>query len=217
MKSVITCDIIKSRQYSNLDRDEINKLIKTSFNDCCNLVPEAYADKLSFSIIQGDEFQFLINNPEYAYQFVVFYRLILSQSELKPTFRAGIGIGDVSITDADSYKMDGSAFHRSREGINEFNFKKHKSRLTIIKSDNRQIDDELNMICIYQDLLESKWSTKNRGSILAKIKYKTLSEAALHENVTYQAIQKNLKAAYWEIYFVGIEYIRDRLNTTLTG
>ena len=217
MKSVITCDIIKSRQYSNLDRDEINRLIKTSFNDCCDLVPEANADKLSFSIIQGDEFQFLVNNPEYAYQYVVFYRLIVSQSELKPTFRAGIGIGDVSITDADSYKMDGSAFHRSREGIHEFELKKHKSRLTIIKSVNRQIDDELNMICIYQDLLESKWSAKNRSSILAKIKYKTLSEAALVEKVTYQAIQKNLKAAYWEIFSDGIEYIRDRLNTTPTG
>ncbi|MBC8416615.1 MAG: hypothetical protein ISS80_01195 [Candidatus Cloacimonetes bacterium] len=217
MKAVVTCDIIKSRQYSNLDRDEINRLIKTSFNDCCDLVPEANADKLSFSIIQGDEFQFLINKPEYAYQFVVFYRLILSRSNIKFSFRSGIGIDDIVIQDENTYKMDGPAFHKSREGINEFELKINKSRLTIIKYGKVQIDNELNMICIYQDLLESKWSAKNRSSILAKIKYQTLSEAALHENVTYQAIQKNLKAAFWEIFFDGIEYIRDRLNTTLTG
>jgi len=198
MKAVITCDIIKSRQYSNLDRDEINRLIKTSFNDCCNLIPEANADKLSFSVIQGDEFQFLINKPEYAYQFVVFYRLILSQSELKPAFRAGIGIGDVSITDADSYKMDGPAFHRSRDALNKFTLKKHRNRNTFIISENNDITDQLDTITFYNDFIEQKWTVKQKEAIYLYKEHLSFEKAALKVDVTHQALQQRIDSSGWK-------------------
>ena len=212
IKAVVTCDIIKSRQYSNAERMELNRIIKTSFKDCCDLLPQAKADILSFSIVQGDEFQFLINKPKYAYQFVVFYRLVLSQTELKPKIRTGIGIGDISITDSDSYKMDGSAFHRSRDGINLLKSKKYVNLLSTIRTDKKKLDNELEIICQYQDLIESNWSVVNKTSILAKIEYKTLSKASLHKNVSYQAIQKSLKIANWEIFHSGIEYIKKKFS-----
>ncbi len=211
IKAVVTCDIIKSRQYSNSERKELNRNIKTSFKDCCNLLPQAKADILSFSIVQGDEFQFLINNPQYSYQFVIFYRLILAQTELKPKIRTGIGIGDISITGPVSYKMDGSAFHRSRDGINLLKSKSYSNRLTTIITNKKKLDNELEMICKYQDLIESNLSEVNKSSILAKIEYKTLSEASLHKKVSYQAIQKSLKKANWQIFHSGIEYIKKRL------
>lgn len=198
MKAVVTCDIIKSRQYSNLDRDEINNLIKSSFNDCCDLIPKANADKLSFSIIQGDEFQFLIDNPEYAYQFVVFYRIILCQSDLNPTFRAGIGLGDVSITDLNSYKMDGPAFHKSRDAINKFNKKNYRSRRTFIICEMNKINDQLNMITLYNDFIEQNWSKKQKEAILLYKKYLSFDNAALKANVTRQALQQRIDTAGWK-------------------
>ena len=89
----------------------MNDLIKQTFEETIELFPEAEADKLSFSIIQGDEFQFVINKPAMAYRFVVFYRLILSLKDVKSNFRAGIGFGEVSISSDNSYKMGMVTFY----------------------------------------------------------------------------------------------------------
>ena len=153
------------------------------------------------SVLTGkeiDEFQFLIGKPEYAYQFVVFYRLILSQSELKPTFRAGIGIGDVSITDADSYKMDGPAFHKSRDALNKFILKKHRNRNTFIISENNDITDQLNTITFYNDFIEQKWSDKQKEAIYLYKKHLSFEKAALQVDVTHQALQQRIDSSGWK-------------------
>lgn len=196
MKAVATCDIINSRKYSNLDRDKVNKLIKASFNKCCDLIPEANADKLSFSVIQGDEFQFLIYNPEYAYPFVVYYRLILSQNELKASFRTGIGIGEVAVNDDNSYKMDGSAFHLSRDAINKFD--KKKQRKTFILSENDKINNNLDIISFYNDFIEMNWTDKQKEAIFLYKKYLSFDKAALEANVTRQAMQQRINASGWK-------------------
>ena len=72
MVAVVTCDIIKSRRYNVNERKEVDNLIRQAFAETIELFPDAQADKLSFNIIQGDEFQFVIDNPALAYRFVVF-------------------------------------------------------------------------------------------------------------------------------------------------
>lgn len=211
MKAVVTCDIIKSRQYSNLDRDEINNLIKSSFNDCCDLVPEANADKLSYSIIQGDEFQFLINKHEHAYKFVVFYRLILSQSELRPKFRAGIGIGDVSILDTNSYKMDGPAFHNSRDSINKLQNSKYFNRLTgILYTEN--LEENIDLILQYQDLIELSWTDKQKEAIYWYYQELTMKDISKKLGIAFQNVEKRINKANWKLFSNGMRYITDLLT-----
>jgi len=195
MIAAVTCDIIKSRQYSNADRSKVNDLIRSAFNEAIDLFPEAKADKLSFSIIQGDEFQFVINNPALAYRFVVFYRLILSLKDLKPNFRAGIGFGEVSISSDNSYKMDGSAFHNSRDALNIFKNKKYKYRITTLKSDVKEIESQLDLIAMYNDFIEQRWSIKQRNSIYLYEKFGSFKEAAKHDSVSFQALQQRIKVS----------------------
>ena len=176
MIAAVTCDIIKSRQYSNADRSKVNDLIRSAFNEAIDLFPEAKADKLSFSIIQGDEFQFVINKPAMAYRFVVFYRLILSLKDLKPNFRAGIGFGEVAVSNANSYKMDGSAFHRSRDAFQKFSQPKFRNRITHILCSNQELNDQFEILAMYNDFIEQRWSKKQKNSIYLYEKYGSLKE-----------------------------------------
>lgn len=195
MVAAVTCDIIKSRQYSNEDRRKVNDLIKQAFEETIELFREAEADKLSFNIIQGDEFQFVINKPALAYRFVVFYRLILALKDLKPSFRSGIGFGEVSISDNNSYKMDGVAFHNSRDAYNLFKNSQYKYRITTLKSDINKIDGQFDLIAMYNDFIEKRWSNKQRNSIFLYEKFGSLKNAAKHDSVSLQALQQRIKVS----------------------
>ncbi len=214
-KAVVTCDILGSRQYSNKDRAKLNQVIRDSFKKCCELIPEANADKLSFSIIKGDEFQFVLNEPSFSYSFVAYYRIILSQNSLKPLFRSAIGIGDIAVEENNTYKMDGKAFHLSRKGMDLFQDKKNKQRLTFIQTTDKLLNENLNMILLYQDLLEKMWSSKSRESIYLLRKYKSLKKAAEHCDVSYQALQKRNMNANFKLFSAGIKYIKKKIHTTL--
>jgi len=203
MVAAVTCDIIDSRKYSNEDRRKVNELIKSSFDDCIELLPKARADKLSFSIIQGDEFQFVIQNPALVYQFVVYYRLILALNDLKPSFRAGIGLGEISISGEDSYKMDGSAFHNSRDAIQKINTPKHKNRITNIISGNKDLDAQFEIIAMYNDFIEQRWSDKQRKSIYLYKKLGSLEKAATNEAISYQAMQQRIRISGYQQLDIG--------------
>jgi len=195
MIAAVTCDIINSRKYSNEDRRKVNDLIRTSFDECIELLPNANADKLSFSIIQGDEFQFVIQSPGLAYQFVVFYRLILALKELKPRFRAGIGLGEVSVSDDNSYKMDGSAFHNSRDVLQKFRKQRFNKRVTFFMCGLEQINKQIEIIMMYNDFIEQRWSDKQRSSIYLYNKFGSLEKASIHESVSLQALYQRIKVS----------------------
>lgn len=215
MVAVVTCDIIDSRKYSNEDRRKVNELIKSSFDDCIELLPKAKADKLSFSIIQGDEFQFVIQNPALAYQFVVYYRLILALNDLKPSFRAGIGLGDVSISGEDSYKMDGSAFHNSRDAIQKFYKPKFKNRITSLICGMEQIDNQIGIIVMYNDFIEQRWSDKQKKSIFLYKKLGSLEKAATNEAISYQAMQQRIRISGFQQLDIGFITYQSLLNARL--
>jgi len=215
MKAIITADIIKSRRFSGPERLEVNKLIKSSFRECCNLISEAEADKFSFNIVQGDEFQFLINKPEHAYQFVVFFRLILAQSDLKPSFRAGIGIGEILNFGKKIYEMDGSAFHYSRDALSAFGKTDHKERLTILKTGDQDLDDRLNIIALFSDFIESNWSDKQQEAIFLHKIYNSFEKASKMANVTSQALHQRVQNSGWKQMSKGFTQYHDLILSRL--
>lgn len=205
MKAAVTSDIIKSRKFSNTERKEVNDAIRRGFEECCELISDADADKLSFRVVQGDEFQFLINNPEYACQFVVFFRLILAQSAHKPDFRAGIGIGDIINYEKNIYEMDGSAFHNSRDALGLFGITGQQERKTIIKTGERDIDEQFNLITLYNDYIEDRWTDKQREAIFLYKKHGSLEKAAAEIDITYQALQQRIQGSGWKQMSSGFE------------
>ncbi|MEA3500449.1 MAG: SatD family protein [Candidatus Marinimicrobia bacterium] len=205
-KAVITCDIIGSRKYSSEDRKRVNLLLKEGFAECCKLVPEAKVNKLSFNIVQGDEFQFLLDRPKYSYEFIINYRLILSQSDISPIFRASVGIGEVSVVDENTYQMDGEAFHRSRNGVEMFKLKKYSNRLTYIDYKVRK-NKHFDMALKYQDSIELSWSKKQKEAIYWYLNGLTFKEIAEKINISFQAVGKRVYNSNLLLFEKGIEYI----------
>jgi len=212
MIAAVTCDIIKSRQYKTAERKKVDDLIRQAFTETIKLLPEAEADKLSFSIIQGDEFQFVIGNPALAYKFVVFYRVILALKELKPKFRAGIGIGDVAIDNDNSYKMDGSAFHYSRDAFRRFAKPKFRHRITSIISGNEDLDAQFEIIAMYNDFIEQQLTEKQKEAIYWHIKGFTLLESSKKIGIAHQNVDKRIKKSNWKLISKGMQYIRELIS-----
>lgn len=208
MIAAVTCDIIKSRQYDSVARKKLDKLIRQAFVETTELFPKAEADKLSFSIIQGDEFQFVLGNPALSYKFVVFYRIILALKELKPKFRAGIGIGEVAIDNDNSYKMDGSAFHRSRDALEMIKTSKYKGLLTSIYSQS-EMNKQLGILLRYQDFLESQWTDKQKEALYWHIKGYNLKRSSKKIGIAHQNVDKRLKNSNWNLFSDGMQYIRE--------
>lgn len=214
MVAAVTCDIIKSRQYSTAERAKVDELIREAFSETIDLFPDAKADKLSFSIIQGDEFQFIVKNPEFAYKFVVFYRIILALKDLKPKFRAGIGVGEVAVDNDNSYKMDGSAFHRSRDAFQKFSKTKFRHRITTIICGNQDLDAQFEMIAMYNDFIENKWTEKQKEAIYWMNKEDTMKLISKKIDITRQNVKKRIRNSNWDIFKNGELYIHELFKQT---
>ena len=207
MVAVVTCDIIKSRQYNTIERKKVDELIRQAFDETNELLPDAQADKLSFSIIQGDEFQFVLANPGLAYKFVIFYRIILALKELKPKFRAGIGIGEIAVDGNNSYQMDGTAFHRSRDAFQKFSKPKFRRRITAIICGNQDLDAQFEIIAMYNDFIENQWTDKQKEAIYHRNKEIILLEVSKILNITRQNVKKRIDNSNWNIFENGSNFI----------
>jgi len=193
MKAIVTCDIIKSRRYSGSERQQLNKLIEQSYSECSELITEADTDKLSFSIIQGDEYQFMI--------------------PLRPRFRAAIGIGDIAVSADNLYQMDGSAFHFSREAMQRFKDSAYRDRSTFFKTGIDKMDEQLNLIAMYNDSLEDKFTAKQIEAIILYRKFGTYEKAASHTGFSIQAIQQRVVTSGWKQISKGFEKQTELINS----
>ena len=203
--ATVTCDIQHSSKYSMLDRKRINNVLLEKFQSIYTLYQEEIQTRASFSIIKGDEFQFVIRNPKIAFETVVLYRILAGLERLKPrlAFRASIGIGKIAIETGDtSYSLDGEAFHFSRDGMDIFSKNRlMKKRRTIIVTENKKLNEDLNIILMYQDLIESRWTLEQMEAARWRIEMLPYKKIAKTVGVAWQNIQKRLKAAYWDQFY----------------
>ena len=158
--AAVTCDIVRSQRYSTELRKRIDTLLKKEFATVYKVYPNTIHTPTSFNITVGDEFQFVLSKVEKAYELTIFYRALVALAEITPmiSFRSSIGIGEIAVENkTDSYSQDGKAFHRSRDGINFFrNQKFRKKRRTKIVTKNKIFDKTLDVILMYQNLLEER-------------------------------------------------------------
>lgn len=221
MVAVVTADIISSKQYPAENRVALDTLLKEAFQTAAAVFPEAVHASISFSIIQGDEFQFVLKNPAKAYSFVVFMRSLLAVSSLdpKPSFRAAIGIGEIAIHGGgDSYAMDGAAFHLSREGmVNVKTVKSCRDRLTILATAQGRPDESVNIILMYQDMLERHWTREQHTAVRWRLENETYGKIGEKVGIAQQNVQKRLKAARWDEFSTGMTFIEKTLQVTVSG
>ncbi len=209
MVVVFTCDIIASRLYSVVQRQALDGGIKEAFAATCLALPAAEAELLSFSVIQGDEFQFSIINPAWFYHFLLMLRLRFSLllPDSVPLFRCGIGMGERSISSGSSYQRDGSAYHRSRAALEMF--AQHKDRLSLLQSSGELAKRSANVILGCCDHFEKEWSAKQRQAILLKMHGNTLKQSSELMRSSWQNVQQLLQNACWERIQEVLDYFAE--------
>lgn len=217
--AVVTCDIIRSQRYSTEQRRKIDAILKKEFTTVSKTYKDAIHTPTSFNVTVGDEFQLVLSKVEKAYELTVFYRALVALADLMPmpTFRSSIGIGEIAVENKrDSYSQDGKAFHRSRAGINFFRDQKYKGkRRTKILTGDTPLDETLDMVLTYQDLIEENWTRAQWEAVRWRLILPTYEEIASKLGVAYQNVQKRLKAANWDEFSQGIGFVEKVLTTHL--
>ena len=217
--AVVTCDIVRSQRYSTDQRRKIDTMLKKEFATVTKTYKNAVHTPTSYNVTVGDEFQFVLSKVEKAYELTVFYRALVALANLTPklSFRSSIGIGEIAVENKkDSYSQDGKAFHRSRAGINFFRDQKFKGkRRTKIITGDIHLDETLDMILMYQDLLEEKWTRAQWEAIRWRLMLPTYEEIAKKLGVAYQNVQKRLKAANWDEFSQGVDFVEKLLTSHL--
>ena len=217
--AVVTCDVVRSQRYSSEQRRKIDAILKKEFTTVSKTYKNAIHTPTSFNVTVGDEFQFVLSKVEKAYEVTVFYRALVALANITPmiTFRSSIGIGEIAVENKrDSYSQDGQAFHRSRLGINFFRDQKFKGkRRTKIVTGDGPLDETLDMILTYQDLLEEKWTPAQWEAVRWRLVLPTYEKIAKKLGVAYQNVQKRLKAASWDEFNRGIKFVEKVLTSHL--
>jgi hypothetical protein len=215
--AVVTCDIIRSQKYSTDQRKKIDTILKKEFATLSRIYKSAIHTPTSVNVTVGDEFQFVLSKVEKAYELTVFYRALVALADLMPmlSFRSSIGIGEIAVENKkNSYSEDGSAFHRSRLGINFFRDQKIRGkRRTKIVSGEATLDETLDTVLMYQDLFEERWTRAQWEAIRWRLVLPTYEEIANKLGIAYQNVQKRLKAANWDEFSQGLEFVERSLTT----
>jgi hypothetical protein len=217
--AVVTCDVIRSQRYSTEQRRKIDAILKKAFTTVSKTYKNAVHTPTSFNVTVGDEFQFVLAKVERAYEVTVFYRSLFAIADPASmfSFRSSIGIGEIAVENKkNSYSQDGQAFHRSRLGVNFFRNHKYKGkRRTKIVTGDIHLDETLDVILMYQDLLEEKWTRAQWEAIRWRLMLPTYEEIAKKLGVAYQNVQKRLKAANWDEFSQGVDFVEKVLTSHL--
>lgn len=144
---------------------------------------------------RGDEIQGVLAQPaDFA---KVLRRLRYS---IRPqTIRVGLGVGQISteIIPEDSWQMDGPAFHRARQALDEA--KTLKRATTRWVSDDRNIDRRLNVLLKMVDTIEERWTSGQWEAVYLYEQMGTYKAAAASLGITPQNVEKRCSAARWQV------------------
>ncbi|OQC09284.1 MAG: hypothetical protein BWX75_01176 [Candidatus Cloacimonetes bacterium ADurb.Bin088] len=215
---VYTCDIIGSRKYPAPARNQIDQNIRAAFFQACQLYPHTQADFLSFSVTQGDEFQFNAESCKDFYRFLLYFRTSLAISGVKPTpfFRCGIGLGERATQGSSSYEMDGSAYYNSRLAINGFARPENLNTLTRAHTETALVNRALNSLLMFCDRLEYGWSEVQRQVIHGIMQGESQAQIAQRQATSQQNVSKLLKTSAWA-YLESVFSLLDELAETVNN
>ncbi len=182
--TVITGDVIKSRDYNNINEMLTKKLKEIKYPE--NMI-------VPFEISRGDEIQAVFKGYASFPQFLrqVRYKL------LNIDIRFGIGLGkiDKKSDEISPWSMNGPAFYYAREALEDI--EKDDKFKTKFKSDN-QIDGAINTILYLIDIFQSEWTDSQWEAIYYYEEKGTYKEAARELNIAFQNVEKRCKAAKWK-------------------
>jgi hypothetical protein len=202
-------DVKSSRKIENRDYFQ-DKLIKSYNKLNEDYIEDFYA---KFKIIKGlDEIGCVLTNPVHIYDMIIEILDQIHPQEMRfaivyDTINTGLEGEKKDIT-----KMDGPAFHRASELMNDLKNSKLYFDMSINIEEildsnntlyNKELSHTINEI-IKKELVKlinqtiskrQKWTEKQRNIIKEYDKFRNQKEVANKQNITQQAVSKQLKTA----------------------
>jgi hypothetical protein len=213
MNAVITADIV---DYTKLTDTEANKILNAIHIVFKKLEVSRTNLISNFLIKRGDSIQMEINNPSETLKVALVLKSAINKIDFSnnkrkaPTndVRIAIGIGSIDSKRETINESSGDAYINSGRTLDTM--KKNK-RLLVIKTNDAQIDAELETEFKLLEVIMSGWKTTS-----AEVIYWTLlglSERMIAEQlgVTQSAINQRKGTAGWN----GIEALLNRFETVL--
>jgi hypothetical protein len=212
--AVLTADIVRSTGYARDERRRVDRVLAKAFRDIIRLYPGALHTKFAFRVTAGDEFQCVFSAVPQSFHILTYLRAVGATSGLSPTltFRASIGIGDISVSGkASPYEEDGQAFVRSRRGLEQLE-KEKRTRWTKIVTGDLEADSAIDVILLLLDHTQKDWTVPQWEAVRWILTGLTREQVAKKLNVAHQSVTKRLAAADWHAFKISSDYLTRRLT-----
>ena len=199
MTSVITGDIIGSRQQKTKDLVEDLKRILSPFGETPS----------QWEIYRGDEFQIEIKNPEEALLSAILIKARLKA--LKLDARMSIGIGDKTYNAEKISESNGSAFIHSGELFETL--KKLKVTLAI-RTGDAVFDEKINLMLQLALTFMDNWLAQPAEFVAMAIENPTLSQEELGQKIgiNQAAVSRRQKRAQFDLIMNLDRYFRTQIK-----
>lgn len=204
MTSVITGDIIDSRQQKSKDWVEDLKKILSSFGETPS----------QWEVYRGDEFQIEITNPEEALLSAILIKAQLRAIKLDA--RMSIGFGDKTHNGEKISESYGSAFINSGELFETL--KKQKVTLAMRTGDGL-IDERMNLMIQLALTFMDNWLVQSAEFVAIAIENPTLSQEELGQKlgINQAAVSRRQKRAQFDLVMNLERYFRSQIKLLTTS
>jgi hypothetical protein len=211
LHGIITGDIVASQRIKPKVRQQL-------FDDIAIFLKDLKKKWISgYETFRGDSLQCEVKSPEMALRVSLmiraFFKGYLSEEELPKAeanrveertkgyfttdfdIRLAIGIGEIDFIKKNKLtSSDGEAFRLSGEALD--NLKQESSRL-IVKTLNKEFDEQLEPAILLLDALIQKWTLNGAELVLYLLQNKKEEEIAGLLNISQSAVNQRKKNAQW--------------------
>jgi len=197
MYAVITGDLIDSTKYTIHDLDLVLDTLNHEFKVLCQQHQSA-----DFKIFRGDSFQGITLEPGDALYLSLAIKSAINKLKLTakkpsglPDLRIAIGVGSVNLKRSSILESNGEAFQYSGKTLDTM--KGDYPRL-LLKTVNKEFDEEFNVHFSLLDSVTSKWSRESAEVVYYVLRGYKEREIAEELGIYQSAVNQRKKAANWD-------------------
>lgn len=211
--AVITGDIVDSSRLTSTERELVLDFIKKIFKNIEKEEGKFKEINDNYVITRGDSFQIVVKDFRMTLKYSILLRAGLKALinkdllELCDT-RISIGVGNISYWGDSISESDGDAFRYSGRAFDKF---KNKERLRI-KTDEEELDEELNVYLKLLDSIISDWTNSRAQIIYEKILEPKQKSIANKLDISASVVSRRLNSAHWN----SVETLLNRYEKILS-
>ena len=203
--TVVVGDVIHSRNISD------RKMLSRTIPSVIRRIVDAYQDEFYAPLVltRGiDEISGVLRNPGGSYKICKCLNEMIYPESVR--FAVVAGIIDVMVASKDARKMDGPAFHKAADIIEQARRKNMRYCFGVGPVETNSLLNELTNLI---EVLRSGWSKHQRSVVQLYEKLGIQQAAAKILGVTQQAISDALKQAHWD----EVKRAEDAINRALAA